>query len=224
MLSIFCFHLFIYPQKFKAYNPFNDDKYERMVLIMAMILSFSIDFSLSINECNLRAFSLIWILANLEIISKYFLRGRHNILSYMAISASTTVPKPAAGRMPDPAAWSGTQLSGMQLYWNYLAHRSPRLEDFYLTHLIRPKDDTWYKITPMGVNQIGSVVTNHFMKADIKGRLTNHSLKRTARLQLCADAFLRGCHHWKKNWAYSTSERDLDGGKPQIGNCDEQLP
>ena len=79
----------------------------------------------------------------------------------------------------------------VHLYRKYLAHRPPGLEDFYLTPLMRPKDDTQYKVTPMGVNQIGSVVKNLFVEADIKGRFTNHSLKRTATSQLCADGFGR---------------------------------
>ena len=109
----------------------------------------------------------------------------------------------------------------VQLYRKYLTHRPPGLEDFYLTPLINPKDDIWYKITPMGVNQLGSVVKKLFMNAEIKGRFTNHSLKRTARSQLCADGFGRDVVIKKTR---HISESDLDylevGRKQEIGMSD----
>lgn len=95
----------------------------------------------------------------------------------------------------------------VQLYRKYLAHRPSGPEDFYLTPKINPKDNTWYKITPLGVNQLGNVVKSLFEKAGIKGRFTNHSLKRSARSQLCADGFGRDVVIKKTG---HISESDLD--------------
>ena len=109
----------------------------------------------------------------------------------------------------------------VQLFRKYLNHRPQGVEDFYLTPLINPKSDVWFKVTPMGVNQLANVVKQLFQNADIKGHFTNHSLKRTARSQLCADGFGRDVVVKKTG---HISESDLDylvvGRKKEIAMSD----
>ena len=50
---------------------------------------------------------------------------------------------------------------------------------FFLTPIKKPRTDVWFKCAPMGVNQLNSIMKRMCSNANITGKFTNHSVRRT---------------------------------------------
>lgn len=77
----------------------------------------------------------------------------------------------------------------IRLYKAYLSHRPETNGEsgdsaFYLTPLVCPKGNIWFKRVPYGVHSIERTVKRLMESAGIEGYFTNTSLRRTARTRL----------------------------------------
>ena len=72
----------------------------------------------------------------------------------------------------------------IRLFKKYRSLCPSGVTSFYLTPLVKPRDDCWYCKTPVGRNTLGSTVARLCKLANIPGFKTNHSLRATAATRL----------------------------------------
>ena len=70
----------------------------------------------------------------------------------------------------------------------YREHRPPSAkmdhDSFYLTPILDPRGEVWYKTTPIGVNTLSKTVNRLCVKGGVGGYKSNHSLRVTAATRL----------------------------------------
>ena len=79
---------------------------------------------------------------------------------------------------------NGTERCPVRIFKNYISHRPEQLRDkgpLYLSTIINPKGDVWYKNQKMGVNRIGDIMKRIVAGTKVEGtkKLTNHSARKT---------------------------------------------
>ena len=79
---------------------------------------------------------------------------------------------------------NGTERCPVSLFKLYLSKRPIELRNngpFYLAIIHNPSPNIWFKRSPMGVNQINSIMKNMIAKSPLttNKKLTNHSARRT---------------------------------------------
>ena len=98
---------------------------------------------------------------------------------------------PGQGKVVYIYASPNTQRDPIRLFKKYVSlqpksDKPASCTSFYLRPLRKPTAKCWYGDQPYGKNNIGQVVKKIMEKAHIKGRWTNHSLRRTAASRLMA--------------------------------------
>ena len=71
----------------------------------------------------------------------------------------------------------------MKFFRSYLARRTLEMqkpdEPFYLAVMKNPKTHIWFKKQPLGIHSLGSLMKNMALVANLPGKRTNHSARRT---------------------------------------------
>ncbi|KAK3742851.1 hypothetical protein QZH41_004527 [Actinostola sp. cb2023] len=103
---------------------------------------------------------------------------------------------------------TGNERCPVKHYKTFMSHRPVEMNQpespFYLAihHQRKPEDIIWYKKCPLGKNEIGKLLSMAIKNAGIKGRITNHSVRKTSISRLLdADVpdvpvHLRGTVEW----------------------------
>ena len=79
----------------------------------------------------------------------------------------------------------------VRLYKTFISHRpethgSKGHSSFYLSPILNPTGDIWYKCCPLGIHQIEKVTKKLMLSIGITGNFTNTSLRRTAKTRMIA--------------------------------------
>ncbi|KAK3703834.1 hypothetical protein QZH41_012445 [Actinostola sp. cb2023] len=81
---------------------------------------------------------------------------------------------------------TGNERCPVKHYKTFMSHRPVEMNQpeslFYLAihHQRKPEDIIWYKKCPLGKNEIGKLLSMAIKNAGIKGRITNHSVRKTS--------------------------------------------
>ena len=71
----------------------------------------------------------------------------------------------------------------VEIYKSYLERKPASMKQddspFYLAYITKPKSFTWYKAAPLGVNYLGNFMKSTAEEANLQGKHTNHSARRT---------------------------------------------
>ena len=104
----------------------------------------------------------------------------------------------------------------------YKERLNPKSKVFFQCPKVRPKNDVWYDVSPLGHNLLGKMMSDIYEKAGIAKQCTNHSLRATA-VHILDEAEFAGRHMYRyimsiighksesslKTYTSCTSERAL---------------
>jgi len=84
---------------------------------------------------------------------------------------------------PRMYATNAAERCPVMIYKMYLEKKPVAMKQpespFYLACITNPKSDVWYKNSPLGVHSLGNFMKSMASKANLTGKFTNHSARRT---------------------------------------------